>query len=233
MRGYRVGVYKKKSKKYTEKYPHSHSHHVSSHSHSHSLAHTQKKLKSKPHSKSPSLSMQPQKPQIIDLTHLYRSNLVHCNYTPTAKVYKASHLIAAEDSCDDDDDIKYNQPFSPSNNLNININESESSHESSNISHLTPAVSNTNNDGIDTRTPVEKELDRLADVETVKSFIVYECMMPKYFKKFIKNGFVSMYKIANELNEESLDKMNISSSWEKSIIFLNIKKYKQKIMHKS
>ena len=57
-------------------------------------------------------------------------------------------------------------------------------------------------------------LHRLADVVIVKSFIVYECMMPKNFNWFIKNRFVSMYKIVNELNKELFEKMNISSSWE-------------------
>ena len=81
-------------------------------------------------------------------------------------------------------------------------------------------------------TPVEKELDRLADAETVKSFIAYECMMPKYCKRFFKNGFVSMYKIVNELNKESLDKMDITSRWERLIILLKVRKYKQKMVHK-
>lgn len=73
---------------------------------------------------------------------------------------------------------------------------------------------------IDNRSSVEKELDRLADLENVRSFITYECLMPQYYKLFIKSGFVSMDKIRNGLTQQSLDDMHIKPPWERSIILL-------------
>ena len=48
--------------------------------------------------------------------------------------------------------------------------------------------------------------------------------MAKYFKLFIKNGFNSMHKIAN-LNENALDEMNISSSWNEQKFYQKLNKY--------
>lgn len=178
----------------------------------------------------------------IDLTELYRGTMLYCNYAPSKKIYGISRSVALEETSDEDDDKMdestideiHNHPYDsyPSSIQSWLSPRREYIDNDDNDNHVKD-VNKTDIKTVDKRTTVEKELDKLAAIATVRSWISYECRLPQYFKPLIQNGFNSMCKIIHELNNESLDKIMVLSHWERAIILLKIKKYKQELTHKS